>query len=85
MFVAAALSTGSVMADQTATGSAPAAAAAPASRNTPSGHPCKPLRTAAISACGTASYVKGGHKTQKGLFADCVKPIMEGKGALRET
>lgn len=32
-----------------------------------------------LKACKEAGYTKGGHKTKKGLFADCMKPIMAGE------
>ena len=36
--------------------------------------PCKTIK----AACEAAGFVKGGHKTGKGLFKDCMKPIMAG-------
>jgi hypothetical protein len=46
-------------------------------------HPCKKI----ISACEAAGFVKGGHKKakgntpeqDKGLYVDCMQPIMSGK------
>jgi len=37
-------------------------------------HPCKTLR----AACGAAGYVKGGFKQGKGLFRNCMKPLLSG-------
>jgi hypothetical protein len=38
--------------------------------------PCKQIKT----ACEGAGFTKGGHKTgNKGLFIDCMKPIMAGQ------
>ncbi len=39
-------------------------------------HPCEKVK----EACEAAGYTKGGHKKdKKGLFADCMKPLMDGK------
>jgi hypothetical protein len=38
-------------------------------------HPCQQIKT----ACSAAGFVKGGHKEQKGLYRDCVKPIRAGQ------
>ena len=39
-------------------------------------HPCKTLK----AACEAAGYVKGGHKNNnKGLWKDCMQPLVEGK------
>lgn len=37
--------------------------------------PCHEIK----SACEAAGFKKGEHKEQKGLYKDCVQPIMEGK------
>ncbi|MBL7715206.1 MAG: hypothetical protein JNL01_07025 [Bdellovibrionales bacterium] len=37
--------------------------------------PCKKLKT----ACEAAGFVKGGHKTGKGLHKDCMKPLLAGQ------
>lgn len=70
--VSAMTGVGQVMADQPA---APAAGA-PAGGDK---HPCHKLKKEAIAACEKAGYVKGEHKEKKGLFMDCVEPIMQGK------
>ncbi|MGZ3688578.1 MAG: hypothetical protein ACXWP5_11415 [Bdellovibrionota bacterium] len=39
-------------------------------------HPCKKIRV----ACENANYFRGAHERDgKGLFKDCMKPIMAGK------
>jgi hypothetical protein len=38
-------------------------------------HPCKQIK----AACLAAGYVQGGHKMGKGLWKDCIEPIMAGK------
>ncbi len=39
-------------------------------------HPCKALK----SSCEAAGYVKGGHKNNnKGLWKDCMQPLLDGK------
>ena len=39
-------------------------------------HPCKTVQ----NSCIAAGYTKGHHKTdKKGLFADCMKPLMNGQ------
>lgn len=38
-------------------------------------HPCQNLE----NACKAAGYVKGEAKVGKGLFKDCMKPIMAGQ------
>jgi hypothetical protein len=39
-------------------------------------HPCKTLK----SACEAAGYYKGGHKQDnKGLWKDCMQPLLDGK------
>ena len=38
-----------------------------------------PAASAVMEACQNAKYVKGGHKTNMGLYEDCMRPIMEGK------
>lgn len=50
-----------------------AADAAPGTTNTD--HPCKQV----VSACQSAGYVKKGHKQGKGLYKDCVQPLMAGQ------
>ena len=37
-------------------------------------HPCKPIH----EACEAAGFKKGDHKDKKGLYADCIKPILAG-------
>ncbi|MEI6398344.1 MAG: hypothetical protein WCO71_06220 [Pseudomonadota bacterium] len=37
-------------------------------------HPCKAIE----AACVAAGFKKGDHKDKKGLWVDCVKPIMDG-------
>ena len=39
--------------------------------------PCKQI----IEACAKAGFVKGEAKEGKGLWADCINPIMQGKPA----
>jgi hypothetical protein len=70
-----------VMADEGAPAAKMAAPAATPAPVTKGDHPCRKLRKSAIEACSAAGYVKGGHKNKKGLFDDCVRPILEGKGA----
>jgi hypothetical protein len=60
-----------------ASGAALAAEGAPAPDK--GNHPCRALRKAAIEACSAAKFEKGKHKDHKGLFKDCVRPIVEGK------
>lgn len=38
-------------------------------------HPCHQIK----AACKAAGYFDGGHKTGKGLWLDCIQPIMAGK------
>lgn len=38
-------------------------------------HPCKKIK----EACEAAGYTKGDHKNKKGLFKDCMQPIMAGQ------
>lgn len=38
-------------------------------------HPCKVI----IEACKGAGFIKGGHKESKGLFKDCMGPILQGQ------
>ena len=38
-------------------------------------HPCKKI----MDACKSAGFVKGEWKQGKGLFKNCMQPIMEGK------
>ena len=42
------------------------------------GGPCMPI----VKACKEAGFVKGGHKTGKGLFENCVLPVVAGKKIL---
>lgn len=42
-------------------------------------HPCRALRKSAIEACSSAKFERGKSKEHKGLFKDCVRPVMEGK------
>lgn len=59
---------------------APAGANTPPSNSTvPSSdmgnHPCHGLK----KACEDAGFIKGGYKQGKGLYKDCLKPIMQGQ------
>ncbi|MDG0816644.1 hypothetical protein [Bdellovibrio svalbardensis] len=38
-------------------------------------HPCKEIK----SACESAGFVKGEHKEKKGLYKDCMQPVMAGQ------
>ncbi|MBO9667172.1 MAG: hypothetical protein J7501_10205 [Bdellovibrio sp.] len=38
-------------------------------------HPCKEVKT----ACEAAGFKQGEHKNKKGLWKDCVEPVMNGK------
>ena len=38
-------------------------------------HPCEKIKT----ACESAGFVKGDHKEKKGLYIDCMKPLLEGQ------
>lgn len=38
-------------------------------------HPCKEVK----AACEAAGFKKGDHKNNKGLWKDCIDPVMEGK------
>lgn len=38
-------------------------------------HPCQQIK----AACESAGFVKGEHKEKKGLFKDCMQPIMAGQ------
>jgi hypothetical protein len=40
-----------------------------------SSHPCRPLK----QACREAGFVKGGHATGKGLYKDCMMPVLSGQ------
>jgi hypothetical protein len=40
--------------------------------------PCNQIR----SACEAAGFIKGGHKEKKGLFKDCLDPILEGQSVV---
>lgn len=43
-------------------------------------HPCRELREAAKKACqASGKFEKGKHKEGKGLYMDCVKPLVHGK------
>lgn len=45
-------------------------------------HPKAPLPPACksvVTACEAAGYHHGGHKEHKGLWKDCVAPILDGK------
>lgn len=57
---------------QAQTPAAPAAPTAPAAGQE---HPCKKI----MESCTAAGFKKGGYKEGKGLFKDCMQPIMEGK------
>ena len=39
------------------------------------GKPCQAIK----AACEAAGFVKGGHKDAKGLWKDCIGPLMDGK------
>lgn len=41
----------------------------------PKDHPCKKIE----AACGAAGFVKGEWKEGKGLFKNCMQPIMAGQ------
>ncbi len=38
-------------------------------------HPCKPI----VTACEAAGFKKGAREEKKGLFADCLRPILGGQ------
>lgn len=38
-------------------------------------HPCEKI----LEACKAGGFVKGGHKDKKGLYMDCLKPILAGQ------
>lgn len=38
-------------------------------------HPCAKIK----AACESAGFKQGDHKDKKGLWKDCVDPVMEGK------
>jgi len=38
-------------------------------------HPCNEI----VQACKAAGFTKGGHKTNKGLYKDCVNPVKSGQ------
>lgn len=38
-------------------------------------HPCKDVK----AACESAGFIKGDHKDKKGLYKDCMQPIMNGQ------
>lgn len=38
-------------------------------------HPCKDIK----AACESAGFIKNGHKDKKGLYVDCLQPIMNGQ------
>lgn len=38
-------------------------------------HPCQKIK----SACEAAGFKKGDHKDKKGLFLDCMNPLLEGQ------
>ena len=40
---------------------------------------CKQADQVIVKSCEDAGFVKGGHKTGKGLYKDCVKPIKAGQ------
>ena len=41
----------------------------------PRKHPCHAIK----AACKAAGFERGDHKEGKGLFSDCMRPILEGK------
>lgn len=41
----------------------------------PKNHPCEKIKT----ACESAGFIKGDHKDKKGLYIDCMKPVLEGQ------
>lgn len=38
-------------------------------------HPCQQIK----SACESAGFVKGDHKEKKGLYKDCMQPVLQGQ------
>ncbi len=54
---------------------APTPEPAPAPETVPTDGSCKKL----VDACKAAGFVKGAHKTGKGLFKDCMEPLLAGK------
>jgi hypothetical protein len=44
-----------------------------------SGGVCKQANQAIVKSCEDAGFVKGGHKTGKGLYKDCVQQIKAGQ------
>ena len=38
-------------------------------------HPCQQIK----AACESAGFVKGEHKEKKGLYKDCMQPVMAGQ------
>jgi hypothetical protein len=61
-----------------AAGNAPSMGSAPtAGSNAPGGahHPCEVIK----QACESAGFVKGEYKEGKGLWRDCIDPIIQGK------
>ena len=38
-------------------------------------HPCHKIKV----ACEAAGFAKGGHKEHKGLWKDCIQPVMAGQ------
>ena len=64
-------------ANTTPTATAPAAGSSAAAPNHPDGqkHPC----AAVEKACKAAGFVRGGYKTGKGLFKNCMQPIISGQ------
>ncbi len=52
-----------------------------ADANTVSAHPCKQI----VQACEAAGYTAKGHKQQKGLYKDCVRPVKSGKAVVGVT
>ncbi|QDK37767.1 hypothetical protein [Bdellovibrio sp. NC01] len=38
-------------------------------------HPCQEIK----KACESAGFVKGEHKEKKGLYKDCVQPVLAGQ------
>ena len=50
-------------------------AAQPADAASSDKHPCETLK----KSCESAGFIKGGHKTKKGLYKDCMQPLMAGQ------
>jgi hypothetical protein len=71
VMIAGILSAGSVMADD----AAPVPQSTPGAVSAGAKHPCRELE----QACKSAGFAKGQHKQAKGLWKDCMDPILDGK------